>query len=202
MLGGDETLREGMHADLDEIDAVVGQFIAYVQGGDGEGAVETDLGALLDQALETRRHLGQRWERRGPAQVRVVARAVSLRRAIDNLLENACKHGAAPFETEIVDETTHFALVVRDRGTGVAPDLLGRLGRPFVRVDAARNGSGSGGTRDRRALCRNPRRRTAVGQSPRRRFRGRCASRHRADPHPTASPEVRSSALCETGVCP
>jgi signal transduction histidine kinase len=66
----------------------------------------------------------------GKAEVLVPAEA--LRRIVENLVRNAVRHAgtAAPVEvhTEVVGE--HVVVAVRDRGPGVPPDVVRRLGAP------------------------------------------------------------------------
>lgn len=144
MLDGDSTLREGMVADLAELDAILGQFIAFVRDGRDEPGRNIDLGALLDEALAAQQRGGAGWERRGEASALLYAKPLALRRALDNLLENAQRHGAAPLEAELRTLPAGILVAVRDRGGGVAPETLRELGRPFYRADAARSSPGSG----------------------------------------------------------
>jgi len=144
MVDGDEDLRRGMAADVAELDAMTGQFVAYVRDGRDELAREVDVGALLDERLAAQHRGGRVWTRSGPSHLLVDAKPLALGRALDNLLENAARHGRAPFEALLDAAGDGARIVVRDRGPGVAPALLADLGRPFFRADAARGGGGSG----------------------------------------------------------
>lgn len=74
-----------------------------------------------------------------------------LHRALDNVLRNAVRHTADGTEVEVqlarVDGNGSPAAVVqvRDHGSGVAPEALPELFRPFYRTDEARE-RGTGGT--------------------------------------------------------
>ena len=59
-------------------------------------------------------------------------------------MDNAERYGAPPFSVTLVRERKSLHLRVADHGAGAPPDLLARLGQPFVRGDAARGGGGSG----------------------------------------------------------
>jgi two-component system osmolarity sensor histidine kinase EnvZ len=144
MIGGEEDLKRGMAADIAELDAMTGQFVAYVRDGHDEVAREIDLGALLDERLAAQRRAGRAWARGGMPHLHVNAKPLALGRALDNLLENAARHGCAPFEAALHPTKSGARIVVRDRGPGVAPAILADLGRPFFRADAARGGGGSG----------------------------------------------------------
>jgi signal transduction histidine kinase len=81
-----------------------------------------------------------------------------LRLALRNLLENALRHGKAEGGAPPVvflrrESGGEIALGVRDRGPGVPPDRLARLGEAFYRPDDARSRS-SGGVGLGLHLCR------------------------------------------------
>jgi len=144
LIGGDEATQSGMVADLAELDAILDQFIAYVRDGRDEPGQSVDLGLLLDEVLAAQQRGGHVWQREGEASIALYAKPLALKRALENLLENARRHGAAPFSVELKRESAGVSITVRDRGPGVAPDKLNELGRPFYRVDAARTSPGSG----------------------------------------------------------
>jgi signal transduction histidine kinase len=63
-----------------------------------------------------------------------------LRRALDNLLDNAAKHSgaAAPIALAARSEEGKVVLEVRDRGAGISPEDQKRLFTPFFRADKSR----------------------------------------------------------------
>jgi signal transduction histidine kinase len=83
----------------------------------------------------------------GPALPAVDADAVLLRRALENLLENAAKYSDPPAPISLAASARDGALVleVADRGIGVDPADLPRLFTPFFRTDRSR-ARGTGGT--------------------------------------------------------
>ncbi|WP_165371693.1 sensor histidine kinase [Pseudolysobacter antarcticus] len=71
-------------------------------------------------------------------------RPTLFRRAIGNLMDNADRYGAAPFRAMLWRDAENIHVRISDHGAGVAPELLSRLGQPFVRGDVARAGAGGG----------------------------------------------------------
>jgi len=63
-----------------------------------------------------------------------------LRRAVDNLLDNAAKHseGAAPIVLGASETNGEVVFEVRDRGAGISPEDQKRLFTPFFRADKSR----------------------------------------------------------------
>jgi len=71
----------------------------------------------------------------------IVADRMLLRRAIDNLLDNAAKHSGAtdPITlSTVIAPDGHVVLEVRDRGAGISPEDQKRLFTPFFRADRSR----------------------------------------------------------------
>ena len=146
----DGDAREAMERDIDEIDAIVGQFIDYVRDGRDEAEAQVDLADLLREQIDREAQEGRVWAVSAPERAVLRGRPLALRRAVGNLVANAVKHGGAPFEAHLdacpADSECPEAwrLRIGDRGPGVPPDRLNDLGRPFHRVDTARGTAGSG----------------------------------------------------------
>jgi two-component system osmolarity sensor histidine kinase EnvZ len=137
--------RAGIERDIDELDGIVGQFIDYVRDGRDEPEDDIDLCALLQDAAADAARQGRDWALSLPATpARLRGRPLALRRAVVNLLDNAARHGAAPFAIELDAVEDGWRVRVGDRGPGVPEDALADLGRPFHRVDRARGTPGSG----------------------------------------------------------
>ncbi len=148
----DPGARDAMEHDIDEIDAIIGQFIDYVRDGRDEAESEVDLVDILHALVERDAQAGRDWRLIAPERAVLRGRPLALQRALGNLFANAAKHGAAPFEAVLdaadVEASTGTAagwrLCVRDRGPGVPEQHLADLGRPFHRADTARGTPGSG----------------------------------------------------------
>lgn len=142
--GVDAVAREGMERDIDELDGIVGQFIDYVRDGRDEPLETIDLAAMLRALAVDQARQGRAWQLASPAEARLSGRPLAMRRALVNLLDNAARHGAAPFQAELMEDHGGWRLTVGDRGPGVPEAALAGLGRPFHRVDRARGVPGSG----------------------------------------------------------
>ncbi|MFL5408283.1 MAG: sensor histidine kinase [Myxococcales bacterium] len=70
----------------------------------------------------------------------IVADRMLLRRAIDNLLDNAAKHSGATDSIILFAKASdgHVVLEVRDRGAGISAEDQKRLFTPFFRADKSR----------------------------------------------------------------
>lgn len=146
--------RQGMQADLAQMDAIIGQFLEYARQSDHAPVASVDLSALLTEcAQETERMHDVRINADIAANVNVFGNGTDLKRVISNLIENARRYGRTPdtnmTEIGIVCKTegNHAAIEISDSGPGIPEGEMERLLRPFTRLDTARgqaNGSGLG----------------------------------------------------------
>ena len=144
MSGADRTAAEGMGADVEEIDKVIGQFLDFARGED-EPQTEGDLNSLVSEVSESYRKREQAisFKPENPLLLRFAPMA--MRRAVANLVDNALSHAGAPVEIATRREGSRVFIEVMDRGPGVPQQEAERLKRPFTRLDEARSGAGGAG---------------------------------------------------------
>jgi len=138
-LVGDEPLREQMAADLDSMAAMIDATLDYLRGlQDSEAVRKIDINALLQSLSADAAVLGKTISVAGIAQTPYRGRLSALRRALQNLIDNAIKygHGAA---IRIEDDAASLRLIVEDDGPGIAPAELARVTEPYYRPDASRS---------------------------------------------------------------
>ena len=154
-MSADESQREGMTADVEEMDKTIGQFLDFARSEGGEAAQQVDLAALLLEIATQYRRRGFRVELAAPvgaSSAPTLAGAVSvrpqaLRRAISNLIDNALRYAGSESAVELGLGTAagEFGIEVRDSGPGIPPQDVERMKRPFARLEAARtNSTGAG----------------------------------------------------------
>lgn len=140
-------LREKMHADLQQMQALVEEGLAYAQSAQAvnEPLCRIDHYALLDSLACDYADAGQPIRVIGHFDGTIVTRPNTLRRVITNLLDNALKFGTdveLALENESVDR---IVIAVRDRGPGIPEAELQAVLQPFYRLEASRNRD-TGGT--------------------------------------------------------
>lgn len=144
----DASIRDAMVADLEQMDAIIGQFLTYARGEEPEALSREDVCSLLQAAAERIQLAGADIECQCRGPLWVMARPTSLRRAIDNLLENARKYGGPKITIEAQATAGHeVVLRVSDRGPGIPAADRARMLQPFTRLEGARsnaNGTGLG----------------------------------------------------------
>ena len=136
-------------ADLDEIDQLINDLLTTARL-DGDHAKldreATSVTELVDRATRrfTTRHPGRRLERT-PDDAQgddrpIRCDPVLLRRALDNLLDNAAKYSEAdtPVQLAVHPNGRSIAFEIVDRGIGMSAAELERAFTPFWRADGSR----------------------------------------------------------------
>ena len=144
MSGADAASTEAMHADMEEIDQVIAQFLSFAKNED-EPQVPGNLDELMSEvALNyARREQNVSFRPGGVGLVRFAPLAV--RRAVTNLIDNALRYASGAVEVATRSGPRHVQVEVLDRGPGVPAAEVDRLKRPFTRLDEARSGPGGAG---------------------------------------------------------
>jgi len=160
----DEATRDAMIADIEQMDAIIGQFLNYARPPQ-ETAEPVDLSALVQDAISVyAAHDDVRVRVRANEPVMAVANRMEIQRILDNLVENARRYGkdedSGMAEVEITTrvDDKEAVLTVADHGIGVPESQLALLTRPFYRLDSARSeakGTGLGMSIVNRILQRN-----------------------------------------------
>ena len=135
----DEKLREQMAADLDAMAAMIDATLDYLRGlQDAEVARPIDMNALLQSLADDAAVLGKAIRVDGMALAPFTGRLSALRRAVQNLIDNAIKYGHSA-HILIDDTVSTLRVTVEDEGYGIAPDELPRVTEPYYRPDASRS---------------------------------------------------------------
>ncbi len=148
-----EPARDAMIGDLEQMDAVLHQFLDYARPAPARDAIPVDLAALTEEALQRSRldHAAATVIARPPGgALHLAGNRTELGRAIDNLLANADRYGrdadgTLRLQVELRREAGEALLCIRDQGPGIAPGEVERLLRPFERGEVARSGAAGAG---------------------------------------------------------
>lgn len=159
MSGLPESSRDAMVGDLEQMDMIVRQFLDYAVPSPQRAAESIDLAALVREALVRNRlpapdsdaeadatPLTPRLSEHIEEGVLVEGYWPELARVLDNLVGNALRYGRdasgrLDLEVGLQSVDGQAVLSVADHGSGIAPQELARLVRPFERGDASRSGA-------------------------------------------------------------
>jgi two-component system, OmpR family, osmolarity sensor histidine kinase EnvZ len=145
MGASDETLKQGMIADIAEMDSIIGQFLDFARTQSEEPLEPIDIAALAREAVEHQLRLGHSIKTNiAPVPVQQLHR-MGIKRLISNLVDNALAYGGEEVCVNARSEGGKLILEVLDRGPGIPPDEVERLKQPFTRLEQARSGKGGSG---------------------------------------------------------
>ena len=136
---------EAMRADVDEMQAMLEDYMAFAKGDGGEEIVRADIGEILGE-VKSQAHGAKHVEvevKDGPLIVPV--RRHAFKRAIANLVNNAARF-AEHVNVSATKQNGALTIEVEDDGPGIPEAEHEQVFRPFYRLDHARNqDSGSTG---------------------------------------------------------
>ena len=132
-LPAEEEARGEIIANIQEMDKVIHQFLDYARSGEREPLVATDLGLWL-KAFILRQPAGVVWHPPAADLPKLPIQEVGLARALQNLVDNAQAHGAAPIDVSAEPTADGVLIRVRDHGPGIAEADLEAVRTPFAQA--------------------------------------------------------------------
>lgn len=133
-------LATGMVRSMDEMDAIVGQFLHFARMQEAEPPQPAALDDLAQAIAQAQADHGRSVALELGAPPLAPLQPQALRRAVDNLVENAWRHGTAPVVLRTGSEGDAVWIEVQDHGPGLPATELDRVRQPFARGEAARSG--------------------------------------------------------------
>jgi two-component system osmolarity sensor histidine kinase EnvZ len=142
---GDSALAASAEGCLEQIDAILQQFMDYAGSGEREAPQPGDLNALIDQIAGDFAGLGHEFELSLGDVPPFLFRPTSTMRLLMNLMQNAVAYGRSGLAVRTWCEGGYAYAAVCDRGKGISADELERLKAPFARgANASRQARGTG----------------------------------------------------------
>ena len=133
---------DGLRRDVDEMRSMIDGYLNFARGEAAEETEETDLRALLEGLVANHRRAGGdillRVRLSEPGAARMSLRPASIRRSLQNLIDNAARYGAR-IEAELIADQTGVTVAIDDDGPGIPADRREEAFKPFTRLDPARN---------------------------------------------------------------
>ncbi|KKN84760.1 hypothetical protein LCGC14_0285730 [marine sediment metagenome] len=141
-------LTDGMIRDIEDMDAILDQFMAFIRDGSAELCEPEDINELIREVIAPL-NTGEEKVRLCLEPVPALPlRRLSIKRVMTNLIENALNHGGSGVEIcTYVSRTaaqSYLVVAVLDRGPGIDPTECEALFTPFTRGDRARSTKGTG----------------------------------------------------------
>lgn len=131
-----------MNADIDEMDRMIGGYLAFARDEGTEQARTMDLVAMLRDLVALNQRGGAKVDlTSAPNTFPLAIRPDAMRRAISNLIGNACRH-AHHVAVTLTAQDRAVIITVEDDGPGIPPDQREQMFRAFE--SGADGGTGLG----------------------------------------------------------
>ncbi|MEA2738702.1 MAG: two-component system, OmpR family, osmolarity sensor histidine kinase EnvZ [Acetobacteraceae bacterium] len=130
-----------MTADVEEMERMIGGYLAFARGEGTEQAQAVNLSVILDDVAAGARRAGTVLDLDVPADLTLKLRADAVRRAITNLVDNARRH-ARHVALAAVAQGRSVLVTVDDDGPGIPAERRESVFRPFESGSSGGTGLG------------------------------------------------------------
>jgi two-component system osmolarity sensor histidine kinase EnvZ len=143
----EDYLRQGIIDDIEDMNAIIDQFIEYLRHHNVSEMVPDDINHVVQEVV----HAEQQHQRSIALTMTedmplVAMNAVALKRVVTNMIENAIRYSDDVIEVDTLylENKREVLVTVKDRGPGIPESELEKVFEPFTRGDLARGSEGSG----------------------------------------------------------
>ncbi|MDD5390783.1 MAG: ATP-binding protein [Gallionellaceae bacterium] len=134
----DDKIREKSRGDVAEMAAMLDATLDYLRGANrSEAWRRLDVQALVEAMAEDARENGHAVNVSGQARP-LMAQPNTLRRCIDNLIENAVRFGEQA-DISLIETPDCLVIEILDNGPGIPENRMASVFEPFVRLEDSRN---------------------------------------------------------------
>ncbi|MDN7125538.1 two-component system sensor histidine kinase EnvZ [Pseudidiomarina sp. 1APP75-32.1] len=143
----EDALAEGIIGDIDDMNAIIDQFIDYVRVDTQADSDCENLNYLIEDVVG---HVPESWQSTIEVHYgeipKIPMRAVSIKRVLLNLIENAERYGGRRISIETGYHAARESVwvTVSDDGEGIPASQVEHVLQPFTQGDKARAAKGSG----------------------------------------------------------
>jgi two-component system osmolarity sensor histidine kinase EnvZ len=138
ILGEDDT--RALKADIDEMQMMLEDYMAFAKGGSGEETRPADVREIIEEIRDEARRFGKpielRFRRRKKSPVPL--RRQNFKRAVSNLVSNAARYADRVVIT-VTQDKAWLKVEVDDDGPGIPSDQRELVFRPFFRIEKGRS---------------------------------------------------------------
>lgn len=141
---GDGAEIQSMKSDVNEMQHMLEDYLAFARGDGGEVASQTNLRELLEEVQDDSEIYGKQVDlrmRRRRDDLVLPLKRQAFKRAVTNLVSNAARYGNR-IVIRAATEGAWLRVEIDDDGPGIPVEERSNVFRPFYRLDRARNQDG------------------------------------------------------------
>ncbi|EPJ3743229.1 two-component system sensor histidine kinase EnvZ [Proteus mirabilis] len=141
----DSYLADSINKDIEDCDAIIGQFLDYMRTGKEMSLELCDMNSLLREVICAESNSGKVSEEHlSPYPINITANPIAVKRALANMIVNATRYGHGWISITSNQNEEYAWFQVEDDGPGIAKEDRQRLFQPFVQGEQARSSTGAG----------------------------------------------------------
>ncbi|WP_193015868.1 two-component system sensor histidine kinase EnvZ [Proteus sp. FME41] len=141
----DNYLADSINKDIEDCDAIIGQFLDYMRTGKEMSLELCDMNNLLQEVLSAESNSGKISEEHlYPESINITANPIAVKRALANMIVNASRYGHGWISVSSGKNDEYAWFQVEDDGPGIPQEDRQRLFQPFVQGEQARSSTGAG----------------------------------------------------------
>lgn len=140
----DEYLKQGIINDIEDMDAIIDQFIAYIRQDLGRKMELYQLNELITEVAQAETTRNNHIELELSELPEILMVPIAIKRVITNLVENAYRYGDGRVKISTSKQNNSIGFCVEDNGKGIDEKKIDCLFQPFTQGDSARGSEGSG----------------------------------------------------------
>ena len=130
--------------DIEDMDAILRQFLDYARDGSDEQPAEHDLDALVQETIQRYAARGHTLEANLGSVPPFAFRWNSIKRVLDNLIDNAVRYGQKQVQITTTCDAEMASITISDSGPGFRRGNPADYIKPFAREDVSRSERGAG----------------------------------------------------------
>jgi len=134
----DKEQAAALENDINEMQHMLEDYLAFARGDSGEVAQITDVRKLLEDIHQKASHSNQKIELLIDGPLQASLKPSAFKRLVSNLVNNACKYAENVSVTGSKTDNL-LNISIDDDGPGISPEMWDDVFRPFFRLDDARN---------------------------------------------------------------
>ena len=128
-----------MKGDLDEMEHMIDEYLAFARGQGGEAVETVGLRRLIEEVSEGAARAGAQVQVTADPGLAASVRPNAFKRALANLVMNAAVHGEHVTVAASARSAGGVEILIDDDGPGIPSDRYEEAFKPFSRLDESRN---------------------------------------------------------------
>ncbi len=144
MVKEDEYLKDGIINDIEDMDAIIDQFIAYIRRDQKPNLQPDQVNRIIQEVAQAESARCDNIDLELADCPEVPMAPIAIKRVVSNLVENALRYGNGWVRMSTQHLPDRVGFCVEDDGPGIDPSQIENLFQPFTRGDTARGSLGSG----------------------------------------------------------